>query len=180
MVCPIHIICGLRHKYCILDSWWRKDVQSYMQLQKLLAYYICKWIIVYLGYKVGRLMMRWVGGQQHSSATEKVSWLQITGGWHLFYPIMMRHINKICKYKCDYAAKWKVISSILAQVIKWYIMYLCFSAVKPGSLLIDTSTIEPAVAKEVGELVQSKGAVFLDAPVSGGAKSLFLLTSVTL
>ncbi|KAM7436918.1 hypothetical protein ABFA07_013355 [Porites harrisoni] len=42
------------------------------------------------------------------------------------------------------------------------------SAVKPGSLLIDTSTIEPAVAKEVGELVQSKGAVFLDAPVSGG------------
>lgn len=50
---------------------------------------------------------------------------------------------------------------------------------KPGSLLIDTSTIEPAVAKEVGELVQSKGAVFLDAPVSGGAKSLFLLTSVT-
>ena len=51
---------------------------------------------------------------------------------------------------------------------------------KPGSLLIDTSTIEPAVAKEVGELVQSKGAVFLDAPVSGGAKSLFLLTNATL
>lgn len=42
------------------------------------------------------------------------------------------------------------------------------SAVKPGSLLIDTSTIEPAVAKEVGELVQSKGATFLDSPVSGG------------
>lgn len=34
--------------------------------------------------------------------------------------------------------------------------------------MIDTSTIEPAVAKEVGELVQSKGAAFLDAPVSGG------------
>ena len=119
-------------------------------------------------------MMRWVGGQQHSSATEEDSWLQITGGWHLFYPIIMRHINKICKYKCDYAAKWKVISSILAQVIKWYIYVpFCFSAVKPGSLLIDTSTIEPAVAKEVGELVQSKGAVFLDAPVSGGAKSFF-------
>ena len=57
------------------------------------------------------------------------------------------------------------------QVIHMYLF--CFSAVKPGSLLIDTSTIEPAVAKEVGELVQSKGAVFLDAPVSGGAKSLF-------
>ena len=87
---------------------------------------------------------------------------------------MMRHINKICKYKSDYAANWKVISSILAQVIKWYIYVpFCFSAVKPGSLLTDTSTIEPAVAKEVGELVQSKGAVFLDAPVSGGAKSIF-------
>ena len=49
-------------------------------------------------------MMRWVGGQQqHSSATEKVSRLQITRRWNLFYPIMMRHINKICKYKCDYA-----------------------------------------------------------------------------
>ncbi|XP_078377572.1 3-hydroxyisobutyrate dehydrogenase, mitochondrial-like [Oculina patagonica] len=42
------------------------------------------------------------------------------------------------------------------------------STIKPGSLLIDTSTIEPAVAKEIGELVQSIGATFLDAPVSGG------------
>ena len=61
-----------------------------------------------------------------------------------------------------------------------YVPCFSFSAVKPGSLLIDTSTIEPAVAKEVGELVQSKGAVFLDAPVSGGAKSLFLLIKATL
>lgn len=43
-----------------------------------------------------------------------------------------------------------------------------FSTVKSGSLLIDTSTIEPAVAQEMGELAQSKGATFLDAPVSGG------------
>lgn len=42
------------------------------------------------------------------------------------------------------------------------------SSMKPGSLLIDTSTIEPAVAQEVDELVQSKGGTFLDAPVSGG------------
>lgn len=42
------------------------------------------------------------------------------------------------------------------------------SSVKPGALLIDTSTIEPAVAKEVGELVESQGSTFLDAPVSGG------------
>ena len=45
------------------------------------------------------------------------------------------------------------------------------SSVKPGSLLIDTSTIEPAVAKEMGEIVHGKGATFLDAPVSGGEVS---------
>jgi len=42
------------------------------------------------------------------------------------------------------------------------------STVKPGSLLIDTSTIEPAVAQEVCELVRDKESRFLDAPVSGG------------
>ena len=51
-----------------------------------------------------------------------------------------------------------------------------FSNVKPGSLLIDTSTIEPAVAQEMGELTQSKGATFLDAPVSGGRSCTQLTT----
>lgn len=50
-------------------------------------------------------------------------------------------------------------------------IYNFCSSVKPGSLLIDTSTIEPAVAKEMGEIVQGKGATFLDAPVSGGEVS---------
>lgn len=49
-------------------------------------------------------------------------------------------------------------------------LHVCFwtSTVKPGSLLIDTSTIEPAVAQEVCELVQGRESTFLDAPVSGG------------
>ena len=111
MVCPIYIVCGLRQKYCILDSWWRKDVQSYMQLQKWLAYYICKWI-AYLGYKVGRLMMRWVGGQQHSSATEKVSRLQIIGGWNLFYPSWWGISTKFVTINVH-----KVISSIFIPMI---------------------------------------------------------------
>ena len=34
--------------------------------------------------------------------------------------------------------------------------------------MIDTSTIEPAVAQEVCELVRGKESRFLDAPVSGG------------
>ncbi|XP_053570157.1 3-hydroxyisobutyrate dehydrogenase, mitochondrial [Bombina bombina] len=40
--------------------------------------------------------------------------------------------------------------------------------VKKGSLLIDSSTIDPAVSKELAKSVEKMGAVFMDAPVSGG------------
>jgi len=40
--------------------------------------------------------------------------------------------------------------------------------VKPGSLLIDSSTIDPEVAKQIFTLADSKGSLFMDAPVSGG------------
>uniref|UniRef100_A0A5F9DPI0 3-hydroxyisobutyrate dehydrogenase n=1 Tax=Oryctolagus cuniculus TaxID=9986 RepID=A0A5F9DPI0_RABIT len=39
--------------------------------------------------------------------------------------------------------------------------------VKKGSLLIDSSTIDPAVSKELAKEVEKMGAVFMDAPVSG-------------
>jgi 3-hydroxyisobutyrate dehydrogenase len=39
---------------------------------------------------------------------------------------------------------------------------------KPGTLLIDCSTIDVASAREVGEEMQAKGFEFVDAPVSGG------------
>src|SRR5919205_571779 len=39
---------------------------------------------------------------------------------------------------------------------------------KPGTLLIDCSTIDVASAREVGEAMKAKGFDFLDAPVSGG------------
>ena len=46
---------------------------------------------------------------------------------------------------------------------------ICFSrTVQKGSLLIDSSTINPEVAKEVASRAQEKGATYLDAPVSGG------------
>jgi 3-hydroxyisobutyrate dehydrogenase-like beta-hydroxyacid dehydrogenase len=41
-------------------------------------------------------------------------------------------------------------------------------AVQEGSLLIDSSTINPDVAKEVASRAEDKGATYLDAPVSGG------------
>uniref|UniRef100_A0A8C7A4C3 3-hydroxyisobutyrate dehydrogenase n=1 Tax=Nothoprocta perdicaria TaxID=30464 RepID=A0A8C7A4C3_NOTPE len=46
--------------------------------------------------------------------------------------------------------------------------------VKKGSLLIDSSTIDPAVSKELAKAVEKMGAVFMDAPVSGGKSSLTL------
>lgn len=53
---------------------------------------------------------------------------------------------------------------------------------KAGSLLLDCSTIDPLVSKEMAEQASAKGAVYMDAPVSGGMKTvilkLFLLLSL--
>lgn len=50
--------------------------------------------------------------------------------------------------------------------------------IKKGTLLIDSSTIDPLVAKEMALASEKMGAVFMDAPVSGGvgAASLARLT----
>ncbi|KAL4646897.1 3-hydroxyisobutyrate dehydrogenase, mitochondrial-like isoform X1 [Arapaima gigas] len=40
--------------------------------------------------------------------------------------------------------------------------------VRKGSLLIDSSTIDPSVSKEMAAAAEKMGAVFMDAPVSGG------------
>jgi 2-hydroxy-3-oxopropionate reductase len=41
-------------------------------------------------------------------------------------------------------------------------------AVQPGTILIDSSSISPAVARRLAEAARARGAVMLDAPVSGG------------
>ncbi|XP_054721606.1 3-hydroxyisobutyrate dehydrogenase, mitochondrial-like isoform X2 [Uloborus diversus] len=46
-----------------------------------------------------------------------------------------------------------------------------FQQVKPGTLLIDSSTIDPSVTKDLAIMAEKRGAVFLDAPVSGGVLS---------
>ncbi|RXG57152.1 3-hydroxyisobutyrate dehydrogenase, mitochondrial [Armadillidium vulgare] len=43
-----------------------------------------------------------------------------------------------------------------------------FEKIKTGTLLIDSSTIAPDVPKTLAKLAVDKGAVFMDAPVSGG------------
>jgi 3-hydroxyisobutyrate dehydrogenase len=45
-----------------------------------------------------------------------------------------------------------------------------FAAAKPGSIIIDMSTISPQVTRELAEEAESKGLFWLDAPVSGGEK----------
>lgn len=46
-----------------------------------------------------------------------------------------------------------------------------FQSVQPGTLILDSSTIDPTVSKEMAGLASKKGAVFMDAPVSGGVNA---------
>ena len=41
---------------------------------------------------------------------------------------------------------------------------------KAGSMLIDSSTIDPVVSRELANEAKAKGISFIDAPVSGGVK----------
>jgi len=43
-----------------------------------------------------------------------------------------------------------------------------FSTVQPGTMLIDSSTIDPSTSLEMSQLAAKKSAVYMDAPVSGG------------
>jgi len=43
-----------------------------------------------------------------------------------------------------------------------------FSTVRPGSFLIDSSTVDPALSKDLASQAASAGCQFVDAPVSGG------------
>jgi 2-hydroxy-3-oxopropionate reductase len=43
-----------------------------------------------------------------------------------------------------------------------------FSAMRPGTIILDSSTIAPATAKRLAAATAAKGGQFLDAPVSGG------------
>jgi 3-hydroxyisobutyrate dehydrogenase-like beta-hydroxyacid dehydrogenase len=41
---------------------------------------------------------------------------------------------------------------------------------RPGSIVVDNSTVAPATAKKIAAILQAKGIHFLDAPVTGGEK----------
>lgn len=60
----------------------------------------------------------------------------------------------------------------LSQNLKVLLFFLN-RKVKKGSLLIDSSTIDPAVSKDMAAAAEKTGAVFMDAPVSGGTSFIF-------
>jgi len=47
--------------------------------------------------------------------------------------------------------------------------------VQSGSLLIDSSTVDPATSQEMETEAASKGAVYMDSPVSGGTVSCIVM-----
>jgi 3-hydroxyisobutyrate dehydrogenase-like beta-hydroxyacid dehydrogenase len=54
-----------------------------------------------------------------------------------------------------------------------YILHLHIRSVKKGAVLIDSSTVDPDVSKTVAAAAEAQGAVFLDAPVSGGGALIY-------
>ncbi len=77
-----------------------------------------------------------------------------------------------CESPGQVAAEVDIILSVVSDSPDVENVYLgsngVCSRLKPGSLCIDMSTIDPDTAKRVGLAVQEKRCGFLDAPVSGG------------
>ena len=61
-----------------------------------------------------------------------------------------------------------IFKTMKLYFVKNYVSVCLLRKVKKGSLLIDSSTIDPMVSKELAKEVEKMGAVFMDAPVSGG------------
>lgn len=72
----------------------------------------------------------------------------------------------------DVAASSEVILLSLpgSQIVRRVITDHLAAKLNPGTVVIDTSTTEPAVSQEVGRLLSKRDVGFLDAPVSGGEK----------
>ena len=56
---------------------------------------------------------------------------------------------------------WKLLSPL-------FTLCIFIRSGKKGSLLIDSSTVDPHASKTVAALAEAQGNVFIDAPVSGG------------
>ncbi|XP_076341870.1 LOW QUALITY PROTEIN: 3-hydroxyisobutyrate dehydrogenase, mitochondrial [Tachypleus tridentatus] len=95
------------------------------------------------------------------------------------YPEVMTSLSdqgaRIAQHPAEVAEKSDAIITMLPSNQHVQAVYTgengIFKTVKPGTLLIDSSTIDPAVSVEMASLAERNGAVFLDAPVSGGVNA---------
>jgi len=72
----------------------------------------------------------------------------------------------------ELATQTKTIISMLPSVPNVYSVYMgrngVFKTVQAGSLLLDCSTIDPNVSRDMEKDAEMKGSTFMDCPVSGG------------
>jgi hypothetical protein len=74
------------------------------------------------------------------------------------------YIKSLCK-KEEYVVLETLCSTLCTLCI---FIHLLIRSGKKGSLLIDSSTVDPHVSRTVAAIAEAQGNVFLDAPVSGG------------
>jgi 3-hydroxyisobutyrate dehydrogenase len=79
-------------------------------------------------------------------------------------------ICQTCLYiKSLYENEEYVLETSCSSPCCFYIfIHLLIRSGKKGSLLIDSSTVDPHVSKTVAAIAEAQGHVFVDAPVSGG------------
>lgn len=74
------------------------------------------------------------------------------------------------------AAASTIVVTSLADDLALRSIYLgrggIVEGLRPGAIAIDTSTVDPAAAAEVGRAIAASGAAFLDCPVSGSVSSV--------
>lgn len=74
------------------------------------------------------------------------------------------------------AASAEVIVSSLADDAALREVYLgedgVIAGIQSGAIAVDTSTVDPSTAEEVGDAVDAAGAAFLDCPVSGSVSTV--------
>ena len=79
------------------------------------------------------------------------------------------------KSPADVASQVKTVVSMLPNndIVRDVYKGECgvLASVKADTLLIDCSTVDPAVSQEMAEAAGEKGAKFVDAPVSGGVNA---------
>lgn len=83
---------------------------------------------------------------------------------------------KVAGTAAEAASACDVVVSSLADDVALRDVYLgdhgLVAGLRPGVLVIDTSTVDPATVVEIGAVVEAAGAGFLDGPVSGSVATV--------